>query len=40
MTDLRVGVIGLGLGHHHAAAYARSDAVGREDLCDPDAGRL
>jgi len=40
MGDLKVGVVGLGLGRHHVAAYAESEAVGRLVVCDPDAVRV
>jgi predicted dehydrogenase len=40
MNKLAIGVIGLGLGRHHAAAYARNEAVGRLVLCDADPQRL
>ncbi|MGC9349315.1 MAG: Gfo/Idh/MocA family protein [Anaerolineae bacterium] len=36
MSDLKVGVIGLGLGRHHVAAYAASERVGRLVICDTD----
>lgn len=37
---LNVGVIGLGLGRHHAEAYAEHPAVARLVVCDPDAERV
>ena len=40
MDKLRVGVVGLGLGRHHVAAYAQEKAVGRLVICDPDERRL
>ncbi len=40
MEKLTVGVIGLGLGRHHVAAYAEHEAVGRLVLCDTDAERI
>jgi predicted dehydrogenase len=40
MDKLRIGVIGLGLGRHHVAAYAEAEAVGRIVVCDPDTDRL
>jgi len=40
MSELQVGVIGLGLGHHHAAAYDQAEAVSRIVICDPDPARL
>lgn len=40
MADLKVGVVGLGLGRHHVAAYAASGAVGRLVVCDPDGERV
>jgi UDP-N-acetylglucosamine 3-dehydrogenase len=40
MERLNVGVIGLGLGYLHVAAYAQADTVGRLVLCDVDPGRL
>lgn len=39
MGDLSIGVIGLGLGAVHAAAYDRNEAVGRLVVCDPDQER-
>jgi len=40
MERLSVGVIGLGLGRLHVAAYAQARAVGRLVLCDVDPVRL
>ena len=40
MKELHVGVVGLGLGRHHLAAYARAEGVGRLVICDTDAERL
>jgi len=40
MKHLRVGVIGLGLGRHHVAAYAQAEAVQRLVICDSDPRRL
>lgn len=40
MAALNVGVIGLGLGRHHAAAYGRSPYVGRLVVCDLDEQRI
>lgn len=40
MDKLSVGVIGLGLGWHHVAIYAKAEAVGRLVICDPDEKRL
>ncbi len=40
MDKLAVGVVGLGLGRHHAAAYGDSDGVGRLVVCDPEADRV
>ena len=40
MKTLAVGVIGLGLGVHHVAAYAQSTAVGQLVICDTDPERL
>jgi UDP-N-acetylglucosamine 3-dehydrogenase len=40
MSELSVGVVGLGLGRHHVAAYAQSELVGRLVLCDVDPERL
>ncbi len=39
MADLRVGVVGLGLGRHFVAALAASRVVGRIVVCDPDEAR-
>jgi len=39
MQKLNVGVVGLGLGRHFAAALAASDTVGRIAICDPDEQR-
>ncbi len=39
MKDLKVGVIGLGLGRHFVAACNASPLVGRLVICDPDEGR-
>jgi predicted dehydrogenase len=36
MSELNVGVIGLGLGRHFVAACKRSPEVGRLVVCDPD----
>lgn len=40
MTELRVGVVGLGLGHHHAAAFAQARRVADLVICDADPRRL
>ena len=40
MTTLSMGVVGLGLGRYHVAAYACAEAVGRLVICDADAQRL
>ena len=40
MGDLKVAVVGLGLGRHHVAAYAASEDVGRLVVCDPDEKRI
>jgi len=40
VDKLRVCVVGLGLGRHHVAAYAKEAAVGRLVVCDPDEKRL
>jgi len=40
MRQLRVGVVGLGLGRHHVAACAQAEHVGRLVICDPDTNRL
>ena len=40
MGNLKVGVIGLGLGKHHVAAYSESKAVSRLVVCDLDAERI
>jgi UDP-N-acetylglucosamine 3-dehydrogenase len=40
MGDLKVAVVGLGLGQHHVAAYASSPVVGRLVVCDPDESRI
>ena len=40
MESFQVGVIGLGLGYHHVAAYADLAAVDRLVICDPDEDRL
>lgn len=40
MGDLKVAVVGLGLGRHHVSAYAASDAVERLVVCDPDEKRM
>ncbi len=40
MKALSVGVVGLGLGRHHAAGYDRSEAVGRIAVCDGDGERV
>lgn len=34
MAQLSLGVVGLGLGRHHVAAYAQAATVGRLVLCD------
>jgi len=39
MSELNVGVVGLGLGRHHVAACAGSEAVARLAVCDPDPAR-
>jgi predicted dehydrogenase len=39
MNDLKVGVIGLGLGRKFVAACDRSGLVGRLAVCDPDLDR-
>lgn len=39
MKELKVGVVGLGLGRHFVAACARSESVGRVTVCDPDVKR-
>lgn len=39
MKELHVGVVGLGLGRCHVAAYAESAAIGRLVVCDPNAAR-
>ena len=36
MSDLKVAVVGLGLGRHDVAAYVASECVGRLVVCDPD----
>jgi predicted dehydrogenase len=36
---LKIGVIGLGLGKIHVAAYSKHDVVGRLVVCDTDSGR-
>ena len=36
MNDLKVGIVGLGLGRRFLAACARSDLVGHLVVCDPD----
>ena len=40
MAGICVGVVGLGLGRHHVAAYADSPDVGRLVVCDSDPARL
>ena len=40
MSRLKVGVVGLGLGRHHVAAYAEVEAVDRLVVCDPDEQKL
>ena len=40
MKKLHVGVVGLGLGRHHVAAYAQAEAVSRLVICDTNAERL
>lgn len=40
MGDLKVAVVGLGLGRLHVAAYAASEAVDRLVVCDPDENRI
>ena len=40
MAGLCAGVVGLGLGRHHVAAYAEAEDVARLVICDSDAGRL
>lgn len=40
MTELTIGVLGLGLGRHYVAAFAQSSAVGRLLVCDADAARV
>lgn len=40
MGSLAVGVLGLGLGRHHVAWYAGSDAIRRLVICDPNAERV
>ena len=39
MNDLKVGIIGLGLGRHFLAACTHSDLVGHLAVCDPDDDR-
>ena len=39
MKDLKVGVVGLGLGKYFAAACDHSNLVGRLVVCDPDGDR-
>ena len=39
MSRLRVGVVGLGLGQHHVAAYAESEVVEYLAVCDLDPER-
>ena len=39
MKELKVGVVGLGLGRFFVAACARSESVGRVTVCDPDTKR-
>ena len=40
MGDLKVGVVGLGLGRHHVAAYSKAECVDRLVVCDPDAQKI
>ena len=40
MGDLKVAVVGLGLGRHYVKAYAESEAMDRLVVCDPDANRV
>ncbi len=40
MSGLRVGVVGLGLGYHHVAAYQQAGSVERVAICDLDGRRL
>jgi len=40
MENLCAGVVGLGLGRHHVAAWAQAEAVGRLVICDSDSRRL
>jgi len=40
MGKLKVGVVGLGLGRHHVAAYAEEQDVDRIVVCDPDVEKL
>jgi predicted dehydrogenase len=40
MGKLKVGVVGLGLGRHHATAYAASPHIGRLVICDTDPAAL
>jgi UDP-N-acetylglucosamine 3-dehydrogenase len=40
MEKLDVGVVGLGLGWHHAAAYTQCEEVGRLVVCDLDPRRV
>lgn len=40
MKQLRIGVVGLGLGRIHARAYDQSEAIKTIVLCDPDQDRL
>jgi predicted dehydrogenase len=40
MGNLKVAVVGLGLGRHHVAAYAASKSVERLVVCDPDEARI
>jgi predicted dehydrogenase len=40
MGDLKVGVVGLGLGRHHVASYAGAEGVDRLVVCDPDGKKI
>ncbi len=40
MSNLKVGVVGLGLGRHFVAAYSEAQEVGRLVVCDPNAERI
>ena len=37
---LKIGIVGMGLGRYHLAAYAQSPHVDRIALCDLDRSRL